>query len=211
MAKDKFLLVSLKDDQAQKLAQVISNPTCRKILDYLAEKDASESQISKDLTLPISTVHYNIQQLIKGNLVISDEFHYSKKGKEVSHYKLANKYIIIAPKSTYGIKEKLKTIFPIALVGVLTAWLINFFQNKPFISKQLAADTFETATEPFASEAIRGISAVAEAESITTQTIEKSTEAITAVEPSIALWFFIGIIFAIILYLIIDFIIYKTK
>src|SRR3989338_10912894 len=101
MAKQSFLLVSLKEDKAKELAQVISNESCRKILDYLAEKeDATESEISKDLQFPISTVHYNLQHLMKAGIINVDEFHYSEKGKEVNHYKLANKYIIIAPKTT---------------------------------------------------------------------------------------------------------------
>jgi len=40
MANDeKFLLVSLNEDKAKKLAQIISNDTCRKIIDFLAEKN----------------------------------------------------------------------------------------------------------------------------------------------------------------------------
>ena len=91
MAKNSFLLVSLKEDKAKELAQVISNASCRKILDYLAEKeDATETELAKKLGIPISTVHYNLKHLVKGGLVIVDEFHYSEKGKEVNHYKLAN-------------------------------------------------------------------------------------------------------------------------
>src|SRR3989344_3588410 len=110
MAKEKFLLVSLKEDKAKKLAQVISNDTSRKILDYLAEKEATESDLAKTLEVPISTIHYNLKALMDAGIIEVEEFHYSQKGKEVNHYKLANKYIIIAPKGTYGIKEKLKSI-----------------------------------------------------------------------------------------------------
>lgn len=97
MAKESFMLVSLKEDKAKKLAQVMSNPTCTRILEYLAGKDATETQIAKDLKIPISTVHYNLQQLAQAKLVVAEEFHYSQKGREVNHYRLANKYIIIAP------------------------------------------------------------------------------------------------------------------
>ena len=93
MAKEKFVLVSLKEEKAKELAQIIANESCRKILDYLAEKEATESELAEKLNLPISTVHYNLQHLIEGSLVTVEEFHYSEKGKEVNHYKLANKYI----------------------------------------------------------------------------------------------------------------------
>ena len=105
MAKKNFILLSMDDSKIKKVSNVISNDSCRKILDFLAEKEATESEIASNLLIPISTVHYNLQQLMETGLVSADEFHYSRKGKEVQHYKLANKYIIIAPKSVSGIKE----------------------------------------------------------------------------------------------------------
>jgi len=123
--KESFLLVSLNEDKAKELAQVVSNDTCRRILDYLSEKEATESEIAKELKVPISTVHYNLQHLIKGRLVVVEEFHYSEKGKEVNHYKIANKYIIIAPKTTWGLKERLRKILPIAAVTVVGAFAIE--------------------------------------------------------------------------------------
>ena len=110
MTKKSFLLVSLKEDKAKKLAEVISNKTCRKILDYLADKkDATESAIAKDLNIPISTVHYNMKALMTARLVKSDEYHYSEKGKEVSHYRLANQYVIIAPEGEKHARTKTPT------------------------------------------------------------------------------------------------------
>ena len=128
MARESFLLVSLKEDKAKKLAQVISNESCRKILDFLTSKDATETELAKKLKLPISTVHYNLRHLQDAGLVTAEEFHYSKKGREVNHYKLANKYIIIAPKTTFGIKEKLKSALPVVLLigaGAFAAQLIG--------------------------------------------------------------------------------------
>ncbi|HJX06256.1 MAG TPA: helix-turn-helix domain-containing protein, partial [Candidatus Nanoarchaeia archaeon] len=126
MPKDPFLLVSLEENESKALAQVISNDTARKILDFLSKHEsATESDISKKLDVPLSTVHYNLQALSKANLVKAEEFHYSEKGKEVLHYSLANKLIIIAPKktSTESFKDKLKSILPVAIivlaVGVL--------------------------------------------------------------------------------------------
>jgi len=117
MAKKKFLLVSLKEENSKKLAQAISNPTCRKILDYMSDKEnVTEGEIAKSLKVSASTVHYNLQHLKKAGLIESKDFHYSEKGREVQHWTLANKYIIIAPGETWGIKEKLKQILPV--VGI---------------------------------------------------------------------------------------------
>ena len=95
--EEKFLLVSLEESQSKKLAQVISNNSSRRILAYLTNKNATESELSKKLNMPISTIHYNLKHLIKAGLVDAKEYHYSEKGKEVNHYSLAKKYIIIAP------------------------------------------------------------------------------------------------------------------
>jgi len=66
MTEESFMLVSLKESKAKKLAEVIGNDTCRKILDFLAsKKSATETEISKDLNIPISTVHYNLKHLLK--------------------------------------------------------------------------------------------------------------------------------------------------
>lgn len=127
MAKEKFLLVSLHEEKSKRLAQVLSNDTSRHILDYLADREATESELAKALNLPLSTVHYNLQALIDGGLVVAEEFHYSEKGKEVMHYKLANKYIIIAPKSVFGVKEKLRSILPTIFIIGVVALIIQFF------------------------------------------------------------------------------------
>jgi len=158
MSKEKFVLLSLQEDKAKELAQVISNESCRKILDYLAENnDATESELAGKLQVPISTVHYNLKHLVAGGLVSSDEYHYSQKGKEVNHYKLANKYIIIAPKSTHGIKEKLRAILPVALLGLAGAGMIQAYNTLFGRSQVYAMAT--TTQEAVAAPLQEGISA----------------------------------------------------
>src|SRR3989344_1273149 len=99
MAKSNFLLVDLNETKTKKLAETITSDTSRKILNHLAETEQdTELNISKTLELPISTVHYHLQKLREAKLIEVEEFHYSVKGREINNYKLANKYIIIAPK-----------------------------------------------------------------------------------------------------------------
>lgn len=183
MAKgETFLLVSLKEDEAKKLAQVISNDASRRILNFLAAKNATESELAKDLNMPISTVHYNLGQLLKTGLVETKEYHYSEKGKEVNHYSLSKKYIIIAP-STLGIKSRLKGILPMALITLVGAGLIHFF------SRQMAGTAFGTAK---AAEQV--MMASAEAAPAITQ---------PAAGLPVSLWFLLGGICVIAVYIII--------
>src|SRR3989339_473603 len=114
MAKkeETFMLVSLEESKAKKLAQIVSNDTCRKILEHLAKKESTETELSKELDMPISTAHYNLKMLVENGLVKAEEFHYSEKGKTVNHYSLANKFIIIAPAGTESLPSKLKKFLP---------------------------------------------------------------------------------------------------
>lgn len=214
MPREKFLLVSLSESKAKELAQAISNETCRKILDYLADKEATESELAEKLSIPISTVHYNLQQLQRGNLVTVDEFHYSQKGKEINHYKLANKYIIIAPKSTYGIKEKLKSILPVAIILAAGAALINLFSRVGSFGAekvevlQEAAPALASVSEKAMDSASSGLMTSQISENITQPVIQTAQHTTFS---NIMIWFLIGAFVALILYLIIDWIRNKKK
>ncbi|MGV8140873.1 MAG: ArsR/SmtB family transcription factor [Candidatus Woesearchaeota archaeon] len=123
-----FLLISLEEKKAKKIAEAINNETSRKILDHLAKKECTESDLSKEMNIPISTIHYNLKQLMEANLVVVDEFHYSSKGKEVNHYKLANKYIIIAPRQTDNrFMEALQKILPLTIITAVTGGILTLF------------------------------------------------------------------------------------
>ncbi|MBI2523252.1 helix-turn-helix domain-containing protein [Candidatus Woesearchaeota archaeon] len=204
MASKNFLLLSLEDSKTKKIANVVSNESCRKILDYLSQREATESELAEKLQIPISTVHYNLQQLMETGLINAEEFHYSEKGKEVLHYKLANKYIIISPKGTYGLKEKLKGILPTALIALGAAGIIQLF-SKYFSKGALASgDTFmvaksaamEKTADEFVPQALR-----ATAESMP-QAAPITAEKVYLMPQNIALWFLIGALFALAVYFV---------
>jgi DNA-binding transcriptional ArsR family regulator len=187
--KENFLMVSLEESQAKQLADVLSNATSRKIINHLAEKEeATETEIANALNIPLSTVHYNLQKLTEAQLVHSTEFHYSKKGREVDHYKLANKYVIITPKPVKGIKTALKSILPAALITVVIGGLIHLSQRTSIFMGQKTAAIMESSQ--IAEEATRDSAAMA-------PLIANATQ------PTIALWFIGGALTALIIYLII--------
>ena len=205
MAKESFVLVSLKEDKAKKLAQVISNESCRKILDYLAEgHDTTASQLARNLHIPLPTVHYNMKHLMEAKLVESDEYHYSEKGKEVNHYKLANKYIIIAPKSTHGIKEKLKSILPVALLSGVAASTIPFFRKITQSTTSAAFEAAPAAFEPALGKAARDTLQEAAAEA--PLAIEPAAQTIAQAEPNLAIWFLAGSLITILLFILVEWI-----
>ncbi|MEK6946449.1 MAG: helix-turn-helix domain-containing protein [Nanoarchaeota archaeon] len=193
MAKKNFILLSMEDSKIKKISNVISNDSCRKILDYLANKEATESELASKLDIPISTVHYNLQQLMGTGLIDANEYHYSEKGKEVNHYRLANKYIIIAPKNVSGIKEKLRSILPAVLIVSGAALIIQLVNN--YFSKSIIA------AQPMMAAADAGAAKVASA-SMQEAAVQATQQAQTVI-PNIALWFLAGAIFALLVYFII--------
>jgi DNA-binding transcriptional ArsR family regulator len=131
MADKSFVLLSLKDEKAKELSRVLGNATCRKILDYIATKgDATETQISRDLKIPISTVNYNMKLLAENGIVSANEYHYSEKGKEVTHYKMIDRYIVIAPgeEPDSGVLKKLKGILPAAALLAVGTFLLGLIE-----------------------------------------------------------------------------------
>ncbi len=159
MPEESFLLINLKESESKKLAQVISNDTSRKILAYLSKKkSATETDIAKELNIALSTVHYNLKHLTKAKLVNADEFHYSQKGKEVIHYSLANKYIIIAPKASPKLLDSLKKLIPAFLLVGLAAGamkLYEIFSRPTFnVAKAEGVRTFAAQTADMVEEAV---------------------------------------------------------
>lgn len=157
--EEPFLMVSLKDDKTKKLANALSNKSANKILNYLAnKKSATEKEMAKELQLPVSTVNYTIKVLQEAKLVTAKEYHYSEKGREVNHYSLARKYIIIAPQeeSTTSVFDKLKTLLPAGLLALGATTIIQALtsveQAAPMAMRaevMMADAVAETVTEPW--------------------------------------------------------------
>lgn len=128
MEKDKqFLLLSLDDKRISKVAEVISKKTSRGILKLLSEKAMTESEISEKLGIPLSTVHYNIQRLLDAGLIEAQEYHYSKKGREINHYSVSKQYVIFAHKiEENSLVKEFSKILTAALVSFGALKLINY-------------------------------------------------------------------------------------
>jgi len=192
MTKNNLLLLDLNDTKTKKLAETITSDTSRKILNYLAEKEDTEANIATKLQIPISTIHYHLQKLQEAKLVMVEEFHYSPKGREVNHYKLANKYIIIAPRKVTGLKQKLKGILPVGIIvlGISAIIkLITSIQTSMF-------DSMKEMVIPIAEEIVADAIMVRDV-------VPQMATSIPVQQPDIALWFLVGSIVTIIVYILI--------
>lgn len=200
--KESFILVSLKEGKSKKLAHSISNATCRRILNFLAENEnATESQVAKELKMPISTVHYNLKLLKESGLVDVEEFHYSKKGREVDHYTLANKYVVIAPRASEKVIDKLRRVLPVAIIVVIIAGFMKVF-SKFFIGvASFTSEYIPPATKMLAARSKEAMD-VAKEEAVSElapKAVEVSQK-IPFLSNTAIIWFLIGAVLAVVLF-----------
>ncbi len=114
-----YVMIDVNDPRMADLADVISNKTCKKILNLLAEREMNESEIAKEIDAPLNTVNYNMKKISSAGLVEKiDKVLWSEKGKRINLYKLSNKKIVISPKESFrGILSALG-ITALAAVGI---------------------------------------------------------------------------------------------
>ena len=114
--------IDLGDPRTGLVAEALSNKTCVKILDLLAENELTATDIALRLGIPLNTVGYNLDKLIVSGLVEkSSNFFWSVKGKKTPTYRVANRKIVISP------KRIIRGIVPLLLVaGVIALLAIGF-------------------------------------------------------------------------------------
>jgi predicted transcriptional regulator len=66
---EKLLILPLNDKNSKKLSQIISNDTARNVLEAIASQSLSASRIAKKLSIPLTTVQYNLDKLSDAGLV----------------------------------------------------------------------------------------------------------------------------------------------
>lgn len=125
-----ILHLELTNKKAKEVSQLLANDTARRIMDTVSEESKSESEIAKKLSIPLSTVHYNMQRLLAAGLVLSEEYTYSEKGKEVRHYKLKSQHVVITTAPLAALPQALTGL------GLSVAVAAMFFINTRLFSTQ---------------------------------------------------------------------------
>lgn len=142
-----ILHLSLGSKKAKDVSTLLANDTARRIMDAVADESKSETKIAKELSIPLSTVHYNIGRLQDAGLVVSDEFTYSEKGKEVRHYKLASEHVVITAKPIANLASLLTGLglsIAVAATFFINSNLFGVTQNSaPKIAEMAAYDAVQ--------------------------------------------------------------------
>jgi len=95
--EEKYIMFSMEDERIKQLSEALSNPSCKRILNLLSEKELTETDIARELKVPLNTVDYNIKKLISTGLIEKTSHFWSVRGKKMPVYKVSNRKIIISP------------------------------------------------------------------------------------------------------------------
>lgn len=176
-------IVTLAD--ASKIGKTISNKTSQAIIEFLkTNKGATASQISKKLDLPASTVHYNLNALTKAKILDDSSFHYSKKGKEITHYELADQVIVIVPEKTAP--SQLRALIP-GMLAVSIAAVITLGFNAGANRALSAGDATPMLAEVATSDQVISASTKSASEAVVTQTTN-----IASYDPNLIIGIIVG-------------------
>lgn len=172
---EKYLLFDLDSKESKKLGEVISNPSCKKIINLLADKEMGISEIAKELGAPLNSVQYSVNNLKEAGLIEESKSFWSVKGKKMPSYKLVNKAIVISPKKG-NIYSKIKGVLPVIATGVIFTGLFlwesageKIFGGEVFsASKNTAPELLKNVADNSAAGASTGASTVGLAQNVST-------------------------------------------
>lgn len=203
--KRNYIALDVEDPRSSLIAEVLANKSCRKILGLLTERELSESELSSQLAIPLTTVGYNVKKLIAAGLIEKKRSFWSSRGKVVPTYKVSNKSIVISPRKLSG------NTLPALIVSALAAIGLYYHQTRTYVEfvaqplVQSVADASKTASSGLSEGAAAIMST-----NITSTTVAAPVvpvgPAITqsaSLSGDIALWFFLGALTFLVAYLII--------
>jgi DNA-binding transcriptional ArsR family regulator len=172
--KRTLIQLDLTDPRLSTLTEALHNKTARVILEALAQRSQTISELVASLGIPFSTVDYTVKKLYDAGLVVHESKWWSVKGKTVTTYALANTQIIISPRPL--------------LKGVLPA-LIGSGLFAAFIRWQDIGASSLVSTDPLFVEKSMQAGALAQDIIASSDLVQPGT---SVVLPDLALWFLLG-------------------
>ncbi len=126
---EKLLILPLNDKNSKEISQIISNDTARNILEAIASEPLSASEIAEKLSIPLTTVQYNLDKLNNAGLVKVERTKYSEKMKRVKIYAPQRKFVVIVPEKTdrKNVIAALKRYLTVIFFAVVGSGIIEFF------------------------------------------------------------------------------------
>ncbi|EHR79086.1 ArsR family transcriptional regulator [Thermococcus litoralis DSM 5473] len=157
-----FETIDVRDEKAKELAQILANETSLLILGLLQEKTLSMSEIARELGIPMSTVSYHIDKMVRVGLVEIAGKKYGKRLQEVKLYRAASKPILLLPRGMPVKKRFLRVfekiqIISLGIAGLLASGVYVLFDRLLQEEPQLVAKNATYAIERAPSPGLEGI------------------------------------------------------
>ncbi|ASJ12769.1 ArsR/SmtB family transcription factor [Thermococcus thioreducens] len=131
--------IDIHDERAKELAQILINEKAIAILHLLEDRALSMSEISRELELPISTVSYHVDKMLKVGLIEVAGKKYGKRLQEVKLYRASNRPILLVPRKSVA-KVKKKAILGFERLHVISLSIAGLISAGVYaISKDLLA------------------------------------------------------------------------
>lgn len=134
-----FETIDIRDEKARELAQILANDTALSILTLLQEKTLSMSEIAKELNIPISTVSYHLDKMVRVSLVEVAGKKYGKRLQEVKLYRASSKPILLLPRRIPTKKRFLRVFEKMQIISLSIAGLlassVYIVSNKLLVEK----------------------------------------------------------------------------
>lgn len=123
---DEVVVLEPGDDRAKKIARAMASQTATDILGVLKHGEHTSSEIAESLSVPITTVAYHIDNLLDSGMIEVARTRWSRKGREVKVYGLADTLVIVSPgiKDIRSILLKYAQIFGIFLIATIMITVI---------------------------------------------------------------------------------------
>jgi predicted transcriptional regulator len=108
---EKNLEILFLSEDSRKLVQALSNVNSIKILQLLESKDMSAGELAEKLGLGLSTLKYNLDSLIKVDMIRVSEVKWSQRGRKIKIYEPVEKIIVLVPGCRNGCKTEILGMF----------------------------------------------------------------------------------------------------
>jgi len=128
--------IDVTDERVRELAQVLANERAMAILRLLREREFSMSEIAKELDMPISTVSYHLDKLLRVGLVEVAGKKYGKRLQEVKLYRASSRPILLLPRPAERRTSPLDKLRVITLsvatgLSALVYWVTDRYYGNP--------------------------------------------------------------------------------
>ncbi len=124
---DTVVVLEPGGEKAQKIGKAMASQTACDILRFLGEGQKTSTEISENLSLPMNTAKYHIENLLDAGLINVTATKYSIKGREVKVYSITNQLLIVAPRQSNirSLLVKYASLFGIVAFGTVVLAILS--------------------------------------------------------------------------------------